>query len=93
MTCRFVRMDPSSLTTTPVPTPQAVGITAVGLFEGARYQNAGIYRPVDVACLMHFLEQPFCPVCNEGMIRGFYGVADPVDAAKPAAGAGSSAKA
>lgn len=54
----------------PIPTP--VGTTGVGLFEGARYQSFGMYRPVDEQCEMRFLEQPFCPVCRQAYILTLY---------------------
>lgn len=53
---------------TPVPTPQGSGYNGVGLFEGARYQTSGVYRPVDSSCIMNYLGKPFCPVCAEGMV-------------------------
>ncbi|MEO8671604.1 MAG: M64 family metallopeptidase [Tahibacter sp.] len=53
-----------------IPTPP--GTSGVGLFEGARYQMSGVYRPVDNQCLMRFLGQPFCPVCREAYLRKLY---------------------
>jgi len=54
---------------TAVPTPP--GTPGVGLFEGARYQSTGMYRPVD-QCQMRQLGVPFCPVCREQYIRRLY---------------------
>ena len=62
----------------PIPTPP--GVAGVGLFQGARYQSVGMYRPVDTQCEMQFLEKPFCPVCRQEYVRvlqlGGWGVPD-----------------
>jgi hypothetical protein len=57
---------------TQVPTPEGARIAGVGLFEGARYLSSGMYRPVESACKMKNLGQPFCPVCSEGLVRAFW---------------------
>jgi hypothetical protein len=54
----------------PIPTPPGRG--GVGLFEGARYQSTGMYRPTDTQCLMQFLGQPLCPVCRQEYVRTLY---------------------
>ena len=54
----------------PIPTP--VGMSGVGLFQGARYLASGMYRPVDTQCLMRFLGVPFCPVCRQEYVRALY---------------------
>ena len=54
----------------PIPTP--AGTPGVGLFQGARYLSAGMYRPVDTQCLMQFLGKPFCPVCRQEYVRTLY---------------------
>jgi len=63
-------IDPS----VPVPTPenQAAYENVVGLFEGARYLTTGMYRPVDFHCLMHYLGEPFCPVCAQQYVLVLY---------------------
>ena len=72
---------------TPVPTPAGKGFTGVGLFEGARYMTTGFYRPVDTACKMQSLGQPFCPVCAEALVRSFWNLSNVhlIDEAVPAA--------
>jgi hypothetical protein len=55
---------------TPIPTPQ--GRSGVGLFQGARYQTSGMYRPTDDTCLMHALGNRFCPVCAEAYVLQLY---------------------
>jgi len=59
---------------TPIPTPegQAIYEDRVGLFEGARYQATGMYRPRDTHCLMHCLGEPFCEICTQGYILRLY---------------------
>ena len=58
---------------TPLPTPETFTYdNAVGIFEGARYLEAGIYRPVNTHCRMNMLLEPFCPVCTEAHIAAMY---------------------
>ncbi len=55
---------------TPLPTPEESDYDdVVGIFEGARYLETGIYRPVHVHCRMNQLMEPFCPVCTEAHIQ------------------------
>lgn len=63
----------------PIPTPP--GTPGVGLFEGARYQSIGMYRPADTRCLMQYLGMPFCPVCAQEYVRTLYrgGFGEPAD--------------
>jgi len=58
---------------TPLPTPAADPTFAdlVGLFEGARYLDAGMYRPRHT-CLMRQLNRPFCEVCREAFVERLY---------------------
>ena len=74
------------LDSTPVPTAAGKGFAGVGLFEGARYMSTGFYRPVDTACKMQSLGQPFCPVCAEALVRSFWNLANVhlIDEAVPA---------
>lgn len=53
----------------PIPTPP--GTSGVGLFQGARYQATGMYRPVD-QCEMRYLGAGFCPVCRQEYVRKLY---------------------
>jgi hypothetical protein len=71
---------------TQVPTPEGAHIAGVGLFEGARYLSSGIYRPIESACKMRNLGQPFCPVCSEGLVRAFWNLPNThlIDDATPA---------
>lgn len=63
----------------PLPTPE--GTPGVGLFEGARYQFSGVYRPVDQCKMRTF--SPFCPVCQEALVRAFWRKAHPLEDAHP----------
>ncbi|WP_154222013.1 M64 family metallopeptidase [Marinicella rhabdoformis] len=59
---------------TPVPTPDTQQYSQVtGLFEGARYFAAGMYRPVS-ACNMRYLGSPFCPVCQQAFVQKVFQV-------------------
>lgn len=56
---------------TAVPTPVTdKNMKIVGVFEGAGYQEKGVYRPV-YNCMMRTLggDKTFCPVCSEAMSR------------------------
>jgi len=55
---------------TPIPTT-STHLGFVGLFEGARYQSSGIYRP-EFDCKMRSSWQPFCRVCIEQAVRSFW---------------------
>ncbi len=59
--------NPSNI---PIPTPP--GNPGTGLFEGARYQSVGMYRPVDSSCLMRFLGTNFCSVCRQQYVKHLY---------------------
>ncbi|UXI69407.1 M64 family metallopeptidase [Tahibacter amnicola] len=70
----------------PIPTP--AGTAGTGLFQGARYQTSGMYRPTDTQCLMRSLGTTFCPVCRQEYIlqlyRGQFGVpANGIDLIEP----------
>lgn len=57
---------------TPLPTPETTQYDgAVGLFEGARYQTMGFYRPRQT-CLMKALGQPFCQICAQAFVLRLY---------------------
>jgi hypothetical protein len=57
---------------TPVPTPDAeVYADLIGLFEGARYQSQGWYRPKR-GCRMNYSSHPFCEVCREELVKSIY---------------------
>ncbi len=54
---------------TPIPTPNSSFYSGViGLFEGARYQRKGWYRP-KFRCRMNYLNSPFCEVCIEALVK------------------------
>jgi hypothetical protein len=67
---------------TPLPTPETITDT-IGLFEGAGYATAGIYRPKHI-CKMRMLGAPYCEVCAEALIRTLYNFVQPVDTFGPA---------
>jgi hypothetical protein len=58
-----------------IPTP--VGTSGVGLFQGARYQTSGVYRPQS-ACGMRSLGAQFCAICKQEYVlklyRGGFGI-------------------
>ena len=57
---------------TPIPTPDTSAYdNEVGLFEGARYQSSGMYRPKRI-CNMRTLGTEFCEVCQEAYIFELY---------------------
>lgn len=69
----LVKWEPWIQPATPVPTPESVVYAnKVGLFEGARYLESGMYRPRDTQCLMRTLGQPFCEVCRQAYVHKLY---------------------
>jgi hypothetical protein len=52
-----------------IPTPG--GTSGIGLFEGARYQTTGMYRPAN-ACAMRNLGAQFCAVCSQEYVLRLY---------------------
>lgn len=86
VTRQTVRADlkwrPWVLDSTPIPSPS--GTAGVGLFLGARYVTSEIYRPVDSACLMKTLGQPFCSVCAEALTLAMGNYVTWVDHPSPA---------
>ncbi|HEX7770574.1 MAG TPA: M64 family metallopeptidase, partial [Dokdonella sp.] len=52
-----------------IPTPP--GTPGTGLFEGARYQTLGMYRPAD-QCEMRQLGVEFCSVCRQEYVKHLY---------------------
>ncbi len=78
-----IKWSPWVLSSTPLPTPdEAAYDPVVGAFEGARYQLAGVYRPVRV-CMMRRLGYDFCPVCAEALVRAIYDRTSVVDGVSP----------
>jgi MYXO-CTERM domain-containing protein len=60
------------LDATPIPTPKTDQYGAVvGLFEGARYQATGAYRP-QLNCKMKDLNNDYCAVCTEQFVRSIW---------------------
>lgn len=62
---------------TPLPTPAFC--PDLGLFEGAYYHDAGVFRP-RLSCRMRCLTDTFCEVCSEAIVRSIYTQVRPVDA-------------
>lgn len=59
---------------TPIPTPETGSHdTVIGLFEGARYFETGMYRPKNF-CNMQFLGVSFCEVCQQAYVDKVYAV-------------------
>jgi len=54
--------------TTPIPTTSG---TAIGLFQGARYQTSGMYRPANT-CGMRVLGAEFCSICAQAYVLKLY---------------------
>lgn len=69
----LLKWAPWVLSSTPIPTPDDSSMdSVVGLFEGARYQDTGMYRP-SRSCLMRVLGVGFCPVCAQAFVSRLYG--------------------
>jgi hypothetical protein len=68
---------------TPLPTPD-IGMDEayLGLFEGAYFHDHGVFRPRH-ACRMRSLNEAYCEVCSEAIVRGVYGRVSPIDSATP----------
>ena len=79
-TLGLIKWSPWISPTTPVPTPEGNPAYEyeVGLFEGARYQPTGMYRPRDYHCTMRSSGYPFGEVCRQEYVltlyRGGWGV-------------------
>ena len=52
-----------------IPTP--AGTPGIGLFQGARYQTSGMYRPAN-SCAMRSLGGQFCSVCSQEYVLRMY---------------------
>lgn len=52
-----------------IPTP--AGTAGIGLFEGARYKTAGVYRPANT-CGMRSLGAQFCSICSQAYVLKLY---------------------
>lgn len=52
-----------------IPTPS--GTAGIGLFEGARYQTSGVYRPQN-SCGMRNLGAQFCSICSQAYVLKLY---------------------
>ena len=53
---------------TPVPSPRTSKYNGVlGAFEGGLYTGKGVYSPMQ-KCKMNWLDDPFCPVCNQTIL-------------------------
>jgi hypothetical protein len=68
----------------PLPTPDTWSHAAhIGLFEGAYFHDRGVFRPRH-ACRMRSLQDTFCEVCGEAIVRSVYGRVALIDSAQPA---------
>ena len=68
----LVKWEPWIDPATPVPTPEGGGYASdVGVFQGARYQSSGMYRPRE-SCLMRSLGVSFCEVCTQAYVLKLY---------------------
>ena len=63
---------------TPLPTPETSRDYDVGIYEGARYQSTGIYRPTDNS-IMRSLSAPYGPINSEAVVLNLYNYVDPID--------------
>lgn len=67
-----IKWLPWILDSTPLPTPDDVSFDGlVGLFEGARYLETGMYRP-GYRCLMRALGTPYCAVPSQEIVLTIY---------------------
>ena len=67
-----VKWAPWILPATPIVTPETNDYAGVvGLFEGARYREKGIYRP-GLSCIMRSLGAPFCQVPSQSHVLRLY---------------------
>jgi len=64
-----IKWSPWINTSTTIPTLPP--FSGVGLFEGARYQSTGFFRPKN-ECLMGILGRPFCEVCAQAFVLRLY---------------------
>jgi hypothetical protein len=69
----LIKWSPWIEVSTPIPTPEGdpAYSDAVGLFEGARYLEAGMYRPRD-RCLMRVYPASFGEICVQEYILRLY---------------------
>jgi hypothetical protein len=64
---KWERMIPDTI---PLPTPDSAYYKdVVGLFEGAAYCAKGIYRPYTDCSMKSKLNNAFCPVCRDAIIK------------------------
>jgi hypothetical protein len=70
----------------PIPTPETSQYTsAVGAFEGAAFQQFGMFRPKQ-DCRMRTLGVTFCPICKEAFVLRLFRDLRLVDTADPPLG-------
>jgi hypothetical protein len=69
-----IKWAPWIAASTPVPTPEGnpAFATTAGLYQGARFRSAGMYRHRDHDCLMNVLGVPFGEVCSQEYVRKLY---------------------
>ena len=69
----------------PLPTPDNGSYnTVVGTFEGGRYFDSGIYRPMQ-NCKMRSINAEFCPICKEQHLKSFFEIVPFAESTSPAA--------
>ncbi|MBI2821109.1 MAG: hypothetical protein HYX74_02690 [Acidobacteria bacterium] len=79
----FIKWRAWILPSTPVPTPLTHEyVDSIGLFEGARFQSMGWYRP-KLTCKMRAIFSPFCEVCREALVLSVYRRVRPVENIAP----------
>jgi hypothetical protein len=61
-----------------------LGSNGIGVFQGCRYCERGLYRPLD-DCLMRSLGRPLCSVCGESLVLRAHRAASAIDQPLPAA--------
>ena len=67
-----IKWQPWIEESTPIPTPEELSYDGlVGLFEGARYLESGMYRSGN-KCLMRALGYPYCQVPTQAMVLRLY---------------------
>ncbi|MEO8001282.1 MAG: M64 family metallopeptidase [Arenimonas sp.] len=68
-TASLVKWKPWFTPGNSIPTP--AGTAGIGLFEGARYQTNGVYRPAN-SCGMRSLGAQFCSICSQAYVLKLY---------------------
>lgn len=59
-----------------------LGSNGIGVFQGCRYSEFGLYRPLN-DCLMRSLGRGLCSVCSEALVLRAHGSATAIDQPQP----------